>query len=225
MNIETKYWLLHDHKLFSILSNEENKALCLVPDFKTARKGEIILFTEDEQDRIYTLKKGTIKIVETDEHGNEVIKDILRAGDLFGQYTLEPDTRTEEYAVAVSERVIVCSFRIEDFEEILEKNAKLAIKYSKLVGFRLKRVTNLYYNLMFKDVRTRFRIFLRDWITTEAGNQTRNITIRNYLTHQEIATLICSTRQTVNQLFNECKEAGLIAYDRREISVPDLEKL
>jgi hypothetical protein len=38
MQEEAKYWYLHDHQLFSVLSREENRALCLIPNFKTVKK-------------------------------------------------------------------------------------------------------------------------------------------------------------------------------------------
>ena len=48
MNLETKYWHLHNHKLMSVLSSSELKEICLITNFKTAKKGEIIYFSHDE---------------------------------------------------------------------------------------------------------------------------------------------------------------------------------
>ncbi|MFC0185658.1 CRP/FNR family transcriptional regulator, anaerobic regulatory protein [Pseudarcicella hirudinis] len=226
MQEEAKYWYLHDHQLFSVLSREENRALCLIPNFKTVKKSEIVYFAHDDEQRIYTIKKGTLKIVSVDAEGNETVKEILRTGDLFGQLTLdEGESLEDEYAIAVSDKVIICSFKVKDFEEILEKNAHLAIRYTKLVGFRIRRISNSYSNLMFKDVRTRFALFLKDWAEKEGNGQTKHITVKNYLTHNDIAGLICSTRQTITLLFNEFKTKGLIDYTRSEIVVHDLEKL
>jgi CRP/FNR family transcriptional regulator, cyclic AMP receptor protein len=226
MNNETKYWYLHDHQIFNALSSEDLREICFIGNFKTAKKGEIIYFSHDETARIYTVKKGTIKIVEIDEKGNEVVKDILQAGDLFGQLSYD-DTPTDDYAIVVSETVACCSFKIEEFERLLEKKPALALRYTKWIGFRLKRMENRYANLMFKDVRTRFIAFLKDWAVKEGQtNKTENfqnqITLKNYLTHQDIASLICSTRQTVTQLFNEFKDNGTIDYSRSEIKIMNM---
>lgn len=224
---DLKYWFLHDHQLFSVLSREENRALCLIPSFKTVKKNELIYFSQEDGQRVFTIKKGTLKIVQTDAEGKETVKDILRAGDLFGQYTFDesPDQNLDEYAVAVSEKVIICSFKVKEFEEILKKNPNLALRYTKLVGFKIKRISNNYSNLMFKDVKTRFKLFLKDWAMKEGEGQDKNVKIKNYLTHNDIAGLICSTRQTVTTLFNELKTEGLIDYDRSEILVYDASKL
>ncbi|MDR6561376.1 MULTISPECIES: Crp/Fnr family transcriptional regulator [unclassified Arcicella] len=226
MQEEAKYWYLHDHQLFSVLSREENRALCLIPNFKTVKKNEIIYFSHDDEQRLYTIKSGTLKIVSVDAEGNETVKEILRSGDLFGQYTFdEVDENEDEYAIAISEKVVICSFKINDFENIVKSNPQLAIRYTKLVGFKLKRITNNYTNLMFKDVRTRFVLFLKDWVMKEGKGQTKDIVVKNYLTHSDIAGLICSTRQTVTMLFNELKNAGLIDYTRSEIIVKDVHQL
>ncbi|UTA66886.1 MULTISPECIES: Crp/Fnr family transcriptional regulator [Emticicia] len=216
MNLDTKYWYLRDHKLFSVLSSSELRSICMISNFKTARKGEIILFSHDENTRVYFLKKGTLKIVETDENGNEIVKDVIQKGDIFGEFTLT-ETQSDEYAVAVSDNVICCSFRMDDFEQLLEKNPQLGLSYTKWMGFRFKRLQSRYANLMFKDVRTRFMIFLKDWATKEGTPADTDIILKNYLTHQDIASLICSTRQTVTQLFNEYKEKGILDYNRTEI--------
>ena len=78
---------------------------------------------------------------------------------------------------------------------------------------------------MFKDVKTRFALFLKDWAMKEGSGEDKDITIKNYLTHNDIAGLICSTRQTVTLLFNELKNLGLIDYTRSEIVVHDVKKL
>jgi CRP/FNR family transcriptional regulator len=202
----------------SVLSSSELREMCIISNFKTAKKSEIIYFSHDESSRVYTIKRGTIKIVEIDKKGNEIVKDILQEGDLFGQFTLT-DSNLDEYAVAVSDYVTCCSFRMDDFEKVIERNPALALQYTKWVGLRLKRMENKYSNLVFKDVRARFIGFLKDWSSKEGVNDQNEVILKNYLTHQDIASLICSTRQTVTSLFNELKENGILDYSRTEITI------
>ena len=81
-----------------------------------------LYFSHDDEQRLYTIKSGTLKIVRVDEDGNETVKEVLRSGDLFGQYTFdEVDENEDEFAVAVSDKVVICSFKMNDFEEILKR--------------------------------------------------------------------------------------------------------
>ncbi|TND05097.1 MAG: Crp/Fnr family transcriptional regulator [Bacteroidetes bacterium] len=225
MNTEIKYWHLRNHKLFSVLDNTQIEELCIIMSYKKAHKGEIIYFADEEVKRIYFLKKGTIKIAETGENGNEAIREILQQGDLFGEITLDQGNETPEYAQAMSKEVVICSFRLEDFEQLLEKYPSLALKFTKLVGFRFKRLKNSYSNLIFKDVRTRLIAFLKDWAEKEGIKNGTSVVLENFLTHQDLASLVCSTRQTVTQLMNELEDRGLIRYSRKEIVIPDLRHL
>lgn len=225
MSQETQYWYLRNHKLFSVLSNMQIEELCIMTKYKKAGKGEIIYFSEDPDQRIYILKKGNIKIVEADNQGNEIIKEILIPGDLLGELTSSNESSTSEYAVALSKEVIICTFRMADFENLLEKNPTIALSYSKLVGWRFKRVRINYSNLVFKDVKTRLRQFFRDWANREGKNIDGHVHLDNYLTHQDIAGMVCSTRQTVTQLMNDLEAEKLIRYSRKEIIIDDVSKL
>lgn len=222
---ELKYWYLRDHKLFWTLSMSQIKQLCIVTGFKKANKGEIIYFSNSDVPRIFLLKKGSIKIVSVDEEGNETIKDIIQKGDLFGELTLENDTQSNEYAKALSDEVAICSFLMSDFENLLLQNPSLALSYTKFVGLKMKRIKNSYANLISKDAKTRLYHFLKDWAEKE-GKQTDNkVVIENYLTQNDIAQIICTSRQTATQLLNEMETKGLLVYNRKEIIITDITKL
>lgn len=222
---DLKYWYLRDHKLFRTLSFGQIKQLCIITGFKKARKGEIIYFSTSDLPRIFLLKKGNIKIVAVDEDGNETIKDIIQEGDLFGELTLETDDKIDEYAKVLSEDVTICSFLLADFEDLLLRNPSLALSYTKFVGLKMKRIKNSYSNLISKDARTRLVQFLKDWAEKEGKRVGNSVIIENYLTQNDIAQVICTSRQTVTQLLTEMETNGTLIYNRKEIIISDISKL
>ncbi|TRX01131.1 Crp/Fnr family transcriptional regulator [Flavobacterium gawalongense] len=222
---DLKYWYLRDYKLFRTLSFGQIKQLCIITGFKKAQKGEIIYFFSSDVPRIFLLKKGNIKIVAVDEDGNETIKDIIQKGDLFGELTLETDDQTNEYAKVLSDDVAICSFLMADFEDLLLRNPSLALSYTKFVGLKMKRIKNSYSNLISKDAKTRLFQFLKDW-AEKAGKRIGNkVVIENYLTQNDIAQIICTSRQTATQLLNEMETNGTLIYNRKEIIISDISKL
>ena len=222
---DLKYWYLRDHKLFNTLSFGQIRQLCIITGFKKANKGEIIYFSSSDVPRIFLLKKGTIKIVAVDEDGNETIKDIIQKGDLFGELTLETDNQANEYAKVLSDDVAICSFLMSDFEDLLLRNPTLALSYTKFVGLKMKRIKNSYSNLVSKDAKTRLYQFLKDWAEKEGKKTENTIVIENYLTQNDIAQIICTSRQTATQLLNEMETKGILIYNRKEIIIPDILKL
>lgn len=222
---ELKYWYLRDHKLFWTLSMSQIKQLCIITGFKKAKKGEIIYFSSSDLPRIFLLKKGNLKIVSVDDEGNETIKDIIQKGDLFGELSLENDSKTNEYAKALTDDIIICSFLMSDFEDLMLKNPNLALSYTKFVGLKMKRLRNNYSNLMHKDAKTRLFQFLKDWAEKEGVSDGNKFILENYLTQNDIAQIICTSRQTATQLLGEMETNGLLFYNRKEIIITDITKL
>ena len=222
---DLKYWYLRDHKLFRTLSFGQIRQLCIITGFKKAQKGEVIYFSSSDLPRIFLLKKGNIKIVAIDEDGNETIKDIIQKGDLFGELTLETDSQVNEYSKVLSDDVAICSFLMSDFEDLLLRNPSLALSYTKFVGLKMKRIKNSYANLISKDAKTRLFQFLKDWAEKEGERVGNKVVIENYLTQNDIAQIICTSRQTATHLLNEMETNGTIIYSRKEIIITDISKL
>jgi len=222
---ELKYWYLRDHKLFWTLSMSQIKQLCIITGFKKAKKGDIIYFSSSDVPRVFLLKKGSIKIVSIDEEGNETIKDIIQKGDLFGELELDNDHNSNEYAKALTDEVAICSFLLSDFENLLLQHPNLALSYTKFVGLKMKRIKNNYANLMSKDAKTRLLTFIKDWAQREGKVEHNRTVIENYLTQNDIAQIICTSRQTATLLLNELEESGLLHYGRKEIIIEDISKL
>ncbi|OAZ03248.1 Crp/Fnr family transcriptional regulator [Flavobacterium succinicans] len=219
---ELKYWYLRDHKLFSTLSGSQLKQLCIITGFKKAKKGEVIYFPSTDLPRVFLLKKGNIKIVSVDEDGNETIKDIIQKGDMFGELELESDKNSNEYAKALTDEIFICSFLLSDFENLLLQHPTLALSYTKFVGLKMKRIKNNYANLISKDAKTRLLTFLKEWAERDGKHNDNRIVIDNYLTQNDIAQIICTSRQTATQLLNELEEKGILHYSRKEIIIENI---
>ena len=216
MSPDAKYWFLRNHYLFTNLEREQIKDISYQTEFVTNRKGSVIELSQAES-RVYTIKQGILKLIEIHENGQELVIDILRPGDLFGEFPLLTPV-TNQYVVSLSDQVTFCSFLTADFEKIIQKYPTLGIRYTKLVGLRFTRLQSLYRNLMFKDVRTRLRLFLKDWFTRDYKPEQPNV-VKNYLSHKDIAHLICCNRQTVTELFSEFRGAGLLDYNRTQLTL------
>ncbi len=218
--VDLRYWYLRDHKLFWKLSNSDLKELCVIVGFKKAFKSEMIYFADEHIPRIFLLKQGMIKICETDNNGNEIIKEIIKKGDLFGQMSLDEshENVSQEYAQALTD-VSICSFKLDDFEKMLERNPSIAIGYTKFMGLKIRRIENRFNNVVFKDVRSRLVQFIKDWAESDGEQNGNTYTLNNFLTQHDLAKLVCSTRQTVTSLLNEMEKEGLLTYNRKEIVI------
>jgi CRP/FNR family transcriptional regulator len=219
-------FFIRNYDLWCQLSDEEYKDLKVQHAVIEVPRGEYIYFEAYNHNKVYFVKEGTIKIGYIDDDGNEKVKEIIRKGELFGQFSLERDNLHGEFAQAYKDNVSICAFTIDDFERLLKNRPDLALKYSKQVGAKLRNIENRLVNLLNKDVKTRLIHFL--WQLVEQNlveNTAEGFCMPNYLTHEDIAGLIGSSRQTVTTMINELETEGILSYNRQEICFLDVKNL
>lgn len=226
MPAEEKMLLLRNYDLWCHLSDEEYEELNVAHHFIDAKKGEYIYFDSHHLNKLYFVKDGFIKIGYIDEEGNEIIKEIIRKGEIFGQFALEKTNLNGEFARAHKGNVSLCAFTIDDFEKLLIRKPELAVKYSKQVGDKLRRAEFRLLHMLNKDVRSRLLAFfyflaLKDGYKGAEGSYS----MENFLTHEDIAKLIGSARQTVTSILNELEAEGLLKISRKKIQLTDMKKL
>jgi CRP/FNR family transcriptional regulator len=222
---ETHFILLRNHVLFKQLTFKECSQLNIISGFIKPKKNEYVYFDKLSHDRLYFLKKGYIKIGHYDDQGNEVVHEILKEGDIFGQIGLERYATEGEFAQAIKGDASICSFTIADFEEILKRKPDLAISFTKLVGLKFKKLQNRLSNIVYKDVKQRLVDFFINFCDVNNPAMNDQLHIQNYLTHADIAGLIGSTRQTVTTLINKMEEDEILVFNRKEVVISSIKKL
>ncbi len=221
MSQEIKYVYLKSHPLFANMPEQKVQEACLLARVKTIYRGEAIDYGDSNYSKIYLLIKGKIKITESTDKENELIKDILTAPDVFGDLGLEGCFSPDECAEALTANTIVCVFNAADFKKILQDNILAALTYANIVNNKLRRLEGRHSDLVFRDAKSRLIRFIKNWARTDGSRIGDKIILNNYLTHSDIAGVIATSRQSVNVLFNELRDAGLLFYNRQRIELND----
>lgn len=226
MSMDDRLLLIRNCSFFSQLTEEEIEELHVIHRFIEANNSEYIYFESSYHNKLYFIKEGHIKIGYINENGEEIIKEIINQGEVFGQFTLEKNNLHGEFARAYRSKVSLCAFTIQDFENILQKKPQLALRYSKQVGNKLRNIENRLLNILNKDVKTRLLHFF--WQLAEPNitdTNSKYYCITNYLTHDDIAHLIGSCRQTVTTYINDLVQENIIEFTRNKICFPDIKRL
>jgi len=220
-----KFWYLEKFDFTQKLCKEEKIHLEKAMVMKNVNKDTVLHFPEMIEDYIYFLKEGFVKIVHIDESGEEQIKYVLTPGNIFGELSLLDNKEDpNDYAVAM-DNCVICFMSAIELKGMMEKNNDLSIRINKLVGLRIKRIERKLENLIFKDAKTRIIEFLID-LAKEFGKQEgTKISVRSFLSHEEIAKITTTSRQTVTTILNELKVKGLISYDKTKYEFHSLKLL
>jgi CRP/FNR family transcriptional regulator, cyclic AMP receptor protein len=186
------------------------------------RRGEVIFHLGDPGDALFIIVAGEVKISLPSETGEEAILVRLVAGDVFGELALldgAPRSATAT-AMAVSETVVLPRDRFRQLiaEEPAVRDALLAS-----LAAELRRLTTHVEELHFLDITGRLASCLvrmaTDGATPEPDGSMR---LGTSLTQGDLASMVGTTRQSVNKLLGQFAGDGLIRLDRDSIVVTNL---
>ena len=183
-------------------------------------KKEIIYFPDEPSNTIYFLKEGKIKISRVTEDGRSMTLQLLGPGEIFGESTLLGQEKHESVAEVV-EDALVCAIDRDEFRDMLKDSPALNIEVQKFIGFRLRKIESRIEDLVFKSARERVETFLKRYVSTFGKKMVEGWRARPFLSHQEIAGLTATARQTVTTILNELVQEDVIDYSRRFLHVKD----
>lgn len=189
--------------------------MCEILEMENIDKGTTIQLINEDKKRIFFLKKGTVKIINTSTNS---VKYIVKKGNIFGELSLyNKDAAIEEQAVAI-EDCIVCYIEADRMENIMQKHKSLKNGILKIYGLRIQKLERRLQNLLYKDSATRIKEFILDYINEFGEEDNGKIVAKNLLSHKDISNLTNTSRQTVSNILSSLRKDKLIDYDSRYIS-------
>lgn len=226
IDLETRnFWCVMGVNIFDALSPEEMRELNRYTKHRQYKRGEVIYLPGDPNTTVYLLKKGRVKLVHLDEHGRKLTLAICRPGQPFGELVLSDRREPHRFIAQALEDSELCLIPKDDLVRFAQERPQLALRLTKWVGDQLRELQMKLEDVLFKDVPTRLARLL-ERLAREEGQQTpAGIEIALKLTHQEIAELIGSTRETTTLLLNQLRRAGVLQRRRGRLLITDPQRL
>ncbi len=191
---------------------------------KEYKKGDFIYFPTDSTSKVFFIAKGRVKIGSYSTDGKEIIKTVLQKGELFGELGLLGASQHNEFAQTM-ESTEVCIMPLEAVKSLMQQSQVFGLEITRIIGNKLIKTQRRLESLVFKDARTRIIEFLHDLATERGQRVGYELVVRKFFTHQEIANLTGTSRQTVTTILNELREDNYIYFDRRKLLVRDIKQL
>ncbi len=214
-------WILEDVNLFNLLCPHKFKQYKACHTFDAYKKSDYIYFEEDAANKVYLIEKGKVKIGYYNEDGTEVVKAILRKGELFGEKAILGEEKRDEFAQSLDNQTSICTVGVDTMHDLMRDNKTFSLRIYKFIGFKFKKLERRLQLLLFKDSKTRLMEFLQE-LCSDYGydcDKTGDHIINHPYTQKDIASLIGISRPTLNILMNELKEADVIDFNRRQIRI------
>lgn len=222
---ETKLWYLEQVNILKGLTMEEMQRVAERTRMSGAIKDQQIFFADQPSNAIYFLKQGRVKIATTSAEGKEIVKAVLFPGEVFGELAIAGEEKRHDRAVALDDDVIVCSMDLADALLLLSRDPRLHMAFTRLIGQRMIGLERRLENLVFKDSRARIIALLRDMATEHGRNVGTEVLLDHSLTHQDIADLTATARQTVTTVLSELQKQDLVHMERGRLLFRDIGRL
>ncbi|QPC48163.1 Crp/Fnr family transcriptional regulator [Mangrovibacillus cuniculi] len=204
-----KLFLLSQISLFDELPMEELHIIDELSEMRPVPKGTIIFSPDKPIEALFLLKKGQVKLYKINPSGKQFTIDVLIDGNIFGETSTLSLTDDDTYAEAMTETYL-CIISKTEFEKFIENNPKIALKLINILSTRLKEIYSMSEKIALGDVKYRI-LYLLVKLSEKTGKRKNHWqSINMKLTHQDIANMVGSSRETTSSIMSQFKKEGLV---------------
>ena len=225
--MERRLWFLKGCDLFENLTLEQAQRLEAHALFRSFKRNSVIYSPSDAGQSVMVLAKGRVKIKDITPDGKETILAFIEEGEMFGELAILDGELRQDFAETVMDSEVVVVPR-ENLLWLMRTKPDISLFITKLIGWRRRRIENRLRNVLFLPSRDRMIHLLHELMEAHGDRQGNRCELRLALSHQELASLIGVTRETVTTTLGHLQAERLIKAERRRIVIVDctaLEKL
>ncbi len=223
-NHAAKIWYLRQTGLFDQLSEPDLQRLASLSHMREYPRGQpIILTPEPNPDLIYLVKAGRVKISAISTEGKEQILALLERGDVFGE--LAPAGTAPPTHVEAFDHTVVCTLHRALFEDIVRRTPEVALRVISVLARRLRAAEHEIEDLALRDVPGRLAALLLRLAEEYGEPHGSGIRLSLRLTHQDLASMVGSTRETVTALISRFRDEGLLMAEHQSLVILQPERL
>jgi len=206
--------------VFSGLSNRDLAAIskALVP--RQYKSGEVIFWEKDVGNLMYIIRSGLVKIERQERWGKVKTLALIGQGECFGEMALFGEGKRSATARVLEDSDMLVIDR-ESFLDVLAHNAQVAFNMIQVLCRRLAVADTQITDIAFKNVNGRVAsqlLALADQYGIEKGKE-KAINLR--LTHQDIAEMVGTNRESISRAMSAFRREGSIAVRGRKIVILD----
>jgi len=206
---------LSEIEIFQDLSDQEMEEMDRSTTMSTCEPGRMFYGPDEAGEVLFLLKKGRVQLYRLSPEGKKLVVAVLEKGAIFGEMSLVGQGMHNTFAEAIEECTLCVMSRM-DVERIVEEKPQVALRFLESMAVRLRETEAKLEDLAFKSIPVRLAALLQDL----AGESGSGDTVEGY-THQDLAEMLGTYRETATQTLNEFKSHGWVEIERKRIRIVD----
>lgn len=187
---------------------------------RTYAPGDAVYQEGEYGDALYVLTSGVLKLFRPYSGSKEATLRLLKPWDIFGHLAFEGETRQRAYAEAVTECRVTKVPKIF-VERAVRQEPLVAFKLMTLLELRLVQYEELVKCLLPRETEARLANLLPILAQKFGERDDGQVTIGLRLTHQDLAAMVASTRESVTKVLNDMRNRDLIEVESGRITLKD----
>jgi CRP-like cAMP-binding protein len=204
-------------QLFSQVSEDDLENIAALLIERRYPKNSIIVEEGLTGDYMYVIRSGRVKVTKASDDGREKIMDFLEAGAFFGEMALL-DHAPRSASVRTLAPSVLAAISRRDFLDLLRGSPDLGLSLIQELTRRLRDTDEQATSVSFQRVEDRAKgLFAR---IARREDETAERRITPALTHQQIADMIGTSRETVTRAVKELKQSGWLEQRGKRYLVP-----
>ena len=195
-----------DLPIFEGLNESEIREIISNGFIKLYKKGDIILSENKMNYEFHTILSGVVKVIKGEKEKEKSL-GFLQRGDFYGEMSLILN-KPHSASIITKEDTEILVFLDDEFNTFFLGNVTIMRNLLKKMSERLALMDVEVINLAYFTIKNRLMTFIR--YITENGTKEARIT----LTHQELAQIIGTNRETITRIINDLKEKDLLKINK-----------
>jgi CRP/FNR family cyclic AMP-dependent transcriptional regulator len=217
-----KLTYLREVDIFQDLTPDEVAALGQHAPMKHVDAGVTLFAADQPTEVLFILKEGRVRLYQLTPDGRTLTTAVLEAGSIFGEMVLLGQDLHDSYAESITP-CMLCLMSRSDVKSILLSDPRIAYRIVETLGRKLVETERRLVAIAFRRVPERLAVLLVQYARPSAGLFGRRLEVP--YTHEELADLAGTYRETVSKVLGDFRSRGLIELQRGRIVVLDPEGL
>ncbi len=182
--------------------------------------GDAVYREGEYGDALYVLTSGVLKLFRPYSGSKEATLRLLKPWDIFGHLAFAGEARQRAYAEAVTECRVTKVPKVF-VERAIRQEPRVAFKLMTLLELRLVQYEELVKCLLPRETEVRLANLLPILAQKFGERSDGQVTIELRLTHQDLAAMVASTRESVTKVLNDMRSRDLIEVSSGRITLKD----
>ncbi|MCC6073465.1 Crp/Fnr family transcriptional regulator [Massilia sp. GCM10020059] len=217
---------LHLRKIPLLAELTDEEIARVKPELRIRRyaKREVVLHKGGSGDGLLFLLSGQLQVVDITEDGRAIGLRMLAPGDFFGEIALINNSTRSASVVAMTE-VLVAFLPAPTALHLFSHSPPVANQMLRHLAQKIQRDSEFRALLSINNTAKRIYTYLVLMQRTQSGSAGIQTVVENLPTHQDIANMINTSRETVTRALLTLVQQGIVQKDAHRLIIVKPEAL